>query len=62
VAERLKTMPHITVHNVAGNRIALLLETDDLHVIAGSARAINEMKGVKGVFPVFSREALSAAG
>ncbi|MBZ0157868.1 MAG: chaperone NapD [Alphaproteobacteria bacterium] len=54
----LSRKPHMSVHGAKGDQILLLLDTDDIHVIAQSTREINEMKGVVGVYPIFSPDSL----
>lgn len=46
--------PHIRLHGVKDNQIVLILDTEDIHVIAHSTKEINEIEGVVGVYPVFS--------
>lgn len=54
LANTLGRRPHITVRTADHKRISLVLDTDDIHVIAENTHDISEIKGVKGVFPIFS--------
>jgi nitrate reductase NapAB chaperone NapD len=54
LADTLQKRPHVTVQKAGRRRITLVLDTDDIHVIAENTHEISEMKGVKGVFPIFS--------
>lgn len=56
LARELSNRAHISIHRVQGSQIALLLDSDDMHVIARSSREIQDMKGVVSVYPVFSEE------
>lgn len=49
---------HLRLYGVRDNQIVLMLDTDDVHIIARHTKEINEMSGVVGVYPVFTREAL----
>lgn len=56
LARELAGRAHVSIHGVQGSQIVLLLDSDDMHVIAGSSREIQAMKGVVSVYPVFSEE------
>lgn len=58
LVRELSGRAHVSIHRVEGSQIALLLDLDDMHVIARSSREIQEMKGVVSVYPVFSEESL----
>ncbi len=53
-----EAMPHISIHGIRSNRIVLMLDTDDIHVLAQTTREIQDMEGVLGVYPIFSKDAL----
>ncbi|MBI5633854.1 MAG: chaperone NapD [Nitrospirae bacterium] len=56
LVRELSNRAHVSVQRVQGSQIALLLDSDDMHVIARSSREIQDMKGVVSVYPVFSEE------
>ncbi|MEW5746677.1 MAG: chaperone NapD [Nitrospirota bacterium] len=58
LSKALSAMSHVSIQGVKDNQIVLLLDTDDVHVIARNTKEINEMRGVVGVYPVFSRDSL----
>ncbi|MCC6346816.1 MAG: chaperone NapD [Nitrospirales bacterium] len=58
LSDAFSRKPHVSVHAVQDDRIILLLDTDDIHVIAQNTREINEMSGVVGVYPIFSPDPL----
>ncbi len=53
-----EVMPHIGVYGIMSNQIVLALDTDDIHVLAQTTREIQDMEGVLGVYPIFSKDAL----
>ena len=59
LVRELSGRSHASIHGVEGNQIALLLDTDDIHIIAGSTSEIQDMKGVIGVYPIFSKDIFS---
>jgi nitrate reductase NapAB chaperone NapD len=58
LALSLAMKAHVSIHGVVGNRIALLMDTDDIHVIANTAREIQALEAVISVHPIFSRDSL----
>ncbi len=54
--EIFERMPHVRVLGVKSNKIVLILDTDDMHVVAHKTKDIHEMEGVIGVYPVFSED------
>lgn len=56
LARELSGRPHVSIHRMQGSQIALLLDSEDMHVIAMISREIQEMNGVISVYPVFSEE------
>jgi len=58
LSQELRQKAHIRIQAVKDDRIALILDTDDLHILASSAKECEEMNGVLGVYPVFSGEFL----
>lgn len=50
-----EAMSHIGVHGIMSNQIVLSLDTDDIHVLAQTTREIQDMEGVLGVYPIFSK-------
>lgn len=59
LVHELSGRAHVRIHRVEGGQIALLLDTDDMHVIATISREIQGIKGVVSVYPVFSEESFS---
>ncbi|MFO0751834.1 MAG: chaperone NapD [Thermodesulfovibrionales bacterium] len=58
LSDSFSRKPHVHVHAVRDDQIILLLDTDDIHVIAQNTKDINEMQGVVGVYPIFSPDSL----
>lgn len=58
LSQLLAGKEHVTLYGVRDNRIVLMLDTDDIHIIARSTKEINDMSSVVGVYPVFTKEAL----
>ncbi|OGW25707.1 MAG: hypothetical protein A2X55_05365 [Nitrospirae bacterium GWB2_47_37] len=53
-----EAMSHISVHGIMSNQIVLALDTDDIHVLARTTKKIQDMEGVLGIYPIFSKDAL----
>lgn len=49
-------MPHISLYGANDNQIVLLVDTDDVHVLAHKIREIRAMNGVLEVYPIFPRD------
>jgi nitrate reductase NapAB chaperone NapD len=58
LAQELNQRAHIRIQAVKDDGIALVLDTDDLHILAARTKEFEEMDGVLGVYPVFSRDSL----
>lgn len=58
LARVFENMPHISIYGMKDNQIVLMLDTDDIHVLAHNIREIQKMDGVIVVHPVFSRDSL----
>ena len=52
-------MLHIGVHGIMSNQIVLSLDTDDIHALAKTTKEIQDMEGVLGVYPIFSKDEMS---
>jgi len=59
IMKSFEDMPHISIYGAKDNQIVLLVDTDDVHVLAHKIKEIQAVNGVLGVYPVFSRDSLS---
>lgn len=58
LSQELRQRAHSNIQAVKADRLALILDTNDLHILDRTTKEIEDTKRVLGVYPVFPGDSM----